>query len=217
MTEYGENWAILNPTTPCNESTFACLGIETSCLHSVFLASFHATFFFFVLFYPRLRRIRVKHFFYNQHSSWNHQQLLIELAAPFFKKPLRSQFKGDWRAHADSCPLRLLRPWWERRIIKLLTTGEERQEWLDVSQSNSHHLLRNRCNALRCDFDYKGVKLGSHHWTLLSALRALLLMSRCGLQHFSLPSLFSVPFLLLGWLKFALWSRKTRDEMKSAH
>lgn len=89
-----------------------------------------------------------------------------------------SKFKGDSRAHADSCPPHLLWAWWEQRIIKLLTTLGKRQEWLDMSQSNNYHFLHSRCNDLRCDFDYKGVKLGSHRWTLL---RTLLLMNRCGL------------------------------------
>ena len=133
----------------------------------------------------------------------------------------RSRFKADLRAHADSCPSHPLWPWWEWRIIKLLTTGEKRQEWLDTSQSNSHHLLHNDCNTLLCDFDYKGVKLASHHWTLASTLRASCFWWTdvvCSSEHFSILKglIFWVPLLqmfstLMWW---SLYCEAERSEMR---
>ena len=194
MTDCGEKWAILNTTALREREHFHFLWNENAVFASDIFSDFHAR--VFVSSTSESQRSKTENTPHKLKSS----AVLYWTTSDAFQLPT-SRFKGDVRAHAGSCPPDLLRPWWEWRIIKLLTTGEERQEWLDTSPSNSHHLLHSRCNALWCDSDYKGVKPGSHHWTLQSTLRTLLLVNRCGLRQRAVlcpPRLFSYSL----WFRF---------------
>lgn len=153
-----------------------------------------------------------------ENTTWKLKSSAVVYWTSYVFQLPRSQFKGD----ADSCPPHLLWPRWEWRVIKLLTTGEERQDCLDTSQPT---IIISSTTAVMLSsvILITDVKLGAPSSDITEYI-TLLLMARCELQEwvFLFPlRLCSWPFcfrcFLGGLMKVALCRGEIRGKKKKKH